>query len=170
MLLENLVSDRLRFRSLRASDYEHWLPFVSDTASIRYLDISGSPEKACRDWITRQQSRYRKDGFGLCALEHLETGEFVGQCGLIRQLLNGKEEVEIGYSLLRPFYGKGYATEAASCCKNFAFANNVAPSLVSIVHENNTASQQVALRNGMRPDKKLTYHNLPVIVYRVYST
>ena len=61
----------------------------------------------------------------------------------------GREVLEIGYLFNRAYWGRGYATEAARACKQYAFARLGAAEICSIIREGNTASQRVALRNGM---------------------
>ncbi len=78
------------------------------------------------------------------ALIKKENYAFVGQCGLIHTV-DGVEELEIGYSLMPEFRGKGYALEAAKKCKDFAFENNLSDSLISIIHIDNKESEKVAI-------------------------
>jgi len=62
---------------------------------------------------------------------------------------------------------KGYATEAAKKCKEFAFENNLAESLISIIHVDNIPSQKVALNNGMFLDKTTIYRDNQVHIFRI---
>jgi RimJ/RimL family protein N-acetyltransferase len=90
-------------------------------------------------------------------------------CGLLVQEVDGINELEIGYSLHPAFWRKGYATEAAQKCRDFAFENNFAESLISIVHVENQQSAKVALRNGMKPEKTTIYKEIPVNIFRIHS-
>lgn len=103
------------------------------------------------------------------ALIEKQTGKLVGHCGLLVQTVDDETELEIGYSLLPAFWSRGYATEAARTCKNFAFANTLAESLISIISKTNIASQKVARANGMTIDKETTYHDVPVYIYRIIA-
>ena len=60
-----------------------------------------------------------------------------------------QEWLEIGYLLERSYWHKGYATEAAAACKKYAFEVLKAGEVCSIIRDTNTASQNVAIRNGM---------------------
>jgi ribosomal-protein-alanine N-acetyltransferase len=95
------------------------------------------------------------------------SGAFIGQCGLLIQDIDGCEEVEVGYSIMPAYWRMGYATEAAQKCIAHAFENNLADSLISIIHENNTESEKVALKNKMTLDRKTIYGNNPVKIYRI---
>ena len=80
-----------------------------------------------------------------------------------------EEEVEIGYLLKRRFWHKGYATEVASGCRDYAFQALNLPRVTSIIREDNLASRLVAERVGMRPDyrfiKRYYGMDMPHIVY-----
>jgi RimJ/RimL family protein N-acetyltransferase len=101
------------------------------------------------------------------ALIEKQTGAFVGQCGLLIQTIDDMAELEIGYSLMPAFRGKGYASEAAIKCKEFAFANDYATSLISVIVPENSASIKVALNNGMKLDKTTTSNGDVVNIYRI---
>ena len=97
------------------------------------------------------------------------TGTFLGQCGLLIQTVDGVDELEIGYSLLPLYRGKGYAIEAARKCRDFAFENNLSDSLISIIDPDNVASQKVALQNGMKLDKCTIYKDGHYNIYRIHK-
>ena len=66
--------------------------------------------------------------------------------------------LEIGYLFQRPHWHKGYATEAAKACKRYAFEVLGAGEVCSIIRDTNTASQNVAVRNGMTITDSWTKH------------
>jgi RimJ/RimL family protein N-acetyltransferase len=68
------------------------------------------------------------------------------------------ERLEIGYSVLPKFWGRGYASEAALKCKNYAFEHNFSDVLMSMIHVDNISSKKVALRNGMTFEKKKIFN------------
>lgn len=109
------------------------------------------------DWIRRNMRRYRCDGAGLWAAVRLEDGALVGQCGLVRQQLDGLDFWEVGYLFNRRFWHQGYATEAAQACRDYAFASLHAPAVYSIIKHNNLPSQRVAERNGMKVCRRVCY-------------
>jgi RimJ/RimL family protein N-acetyltransferase len=76
-------------------------------------------------------------------------GGFVGDCGLTWQLVNGTRELEVGYHVRTLMQGLGYATEAASACRDLARAHIESGILVAIVHPDNLASARVAEKLGM---------------------
>ncbi|MBO0343536.1 GNAT family N-acetyltransferase [Flagellimonas profundi] len=167
-LLENQVSNRLIFRKLEESDFEDWLPFYHNPKSTQYWQgLPTNPVEACRTQFDRVFERYDNDLGGMNALILKESRELVGICGLLVQTVDNVKELEIGYSVLPNFWLQGFAFEAAKKCKEFAFENNLADSLISIIHVDNLPSQKVALKNGMLLDKTTTYKNNPVHIFRV---
>jgi RimJ/RimL family protein N-acetyltransferase len=167
-LLEHEETERLYFRKLQPKDFDDWLPFYHDPRSTQYWEgLSSDPTEACQVQFDRIFERYEQDLGGMNALINKETGALIGICGLLVQLVDGCTELEIGYSVLPSFWQQGYAFEAAEKCKHFAFDNQFATSLISIIHVDNIPSQNVALKNGMYLDKTTTYKDNPVHIFRV---
>jgi RimJ/RimL family protein N-acetyltransferase len=125
------------------------------------------PAVKCRTWFDRVFNRYENNLGGLNVLIDKNTNEFIGQCGLLIQTVEGNEEMEIGYSLMPQHRKKGYALEAAKKCRQFAFENNFRDSLISIIHIENVNSAKVALANGMKIEKQIIYMDNPVNVFRI---
>lgn len=167
-LLTGQESQRLRFRPLQPDDFDQWLPFYAHPQSTQYWEGEPlDPVLNCRNWFDKTFYRYAHNRGGMNVLIDKQTGVFAGQCGLLVQVVDQVEELEVGYSILPEFWNRGYATEAAMACQHYAFTHKLADSLVSIIHEQNEPSQAVALRTGMVADKRTVYANNPVIIYRI---
>ncbi len=148
---DGIETPRLVTRFVTQADVSVWLGYCRDEVATEFTAMEGkTPEEMAQEWIDFTTRRYREDRYGLQALINRETGEFVGMCGLLQQEVSGNNEVEIGYHLLRQYWGMGYASEAAHAFREYAFENRVADSLVSIIHPLNFKSKMVAMRNGMR--------------------
>lgn len=161
-LLTGQETERLKFRLLEQEDFDEWLNLFSaeNVAEHLELDPKLSPTELCKIWFDKAFHRYENDMGGLNVLVDKKTNKMVGQCGLLIQTIENEERMEIGYSILPEFWKRGYAIEAASKCKDYAFENNFTDSLISMVHINNIASEQVALRNGMHLEKKVNLFNI----------
>jgi len=170
LTIEGQHSERLRFEAVDRSQYDQWLPFFKDpSTSVHWVEARELPEIACAKWYDKQLWRYANNRGGMNALVEKASGKLVGYAGLLVQVVDGISELEIAYSLLPAFWNKGYATEAARQCRDFAFTHRLAPSLISIISLTNLPSQKVARNNGMAIDKQTEYHRNKVFIFRVQS-
>lgn len=110
------------------------------------------------EWLQRQQDRYAADGFGLWAVVLRATGEMIGQCGITRQRIDEDEIIEVGYLFRRTHWHRGYAIEAASACRDWAFTALPIDTLFAKVRTTNVASMNVAIRLGMTVRRTFTTH------------
>ncbi len=169
-LLEGEQSKRLSFRKVKSLDFSNWLPFHEEPLSSQYWSgLPKDPKVACEEQFKNIFYRYKKSLGGMNALILKSENKLVGLCGLLVQEVDGQPELEIGYSILPKYWGKGIAAEAAQKCKEVAFTNKWSPSLISIIHIDNLASQKVALKNGMQLDKTTTYKYNPVHIFRCHA-
>lgn len=168
LLLTGEETERLIFRKLELTDFDTWLAFHEEPLSFQFWEgMPKDPMEACQHWFDKAFSRYDNDLGGMNVLINKETNEFIGQCGLLVQIVDNIQELEIGYSILPKHWKKGYATEAAQKCKVYAIENNLAQSLISIIHIKNIPSQKVAINNGMRLDKTTVYNDNPTHIFRI---
>lgn len=165
-----LETERLHLREMNQNDFIDLSEILQD-ASVMYAYEHAFSDSEVQEWFDKQLKRYQEDGFGLWAVIEKATGDFVGQAGLSMQDANGKQVLEIGYLLKRQYWHKGFATEAAIGCKNYAFNILNKEEVYSIIRDNNIASQNVAIRNGMIVIGKFTkqYFNMemPHIIFSV---
>lgn len=169
MYLNNSKTKRLQIKALTHDDDVKWEKFFINNPSLPFLgiDLSPTPKDQAKRWIQYQLDRYELGRYGHHALIDKETGDFIGQCGLLTQEINGKEVLEVGYHILPKYWGKGFATEAAIKFRNHAFESNLCERLVSIIDIRNIASQKVAEKNGMKRGQRIFYHGLEVYVYEI---
>jgi [ribosomal protein S5]-alanine N-acetyltransferase len=170
-LLDGKQTERLLFRKINDNDFDDWLEFHKDPAtSLYWHSEKEDPETECSKWYDKQRWRYENDLGGMNALIEKSSGKFIGHCGLLVQTVDHKTELEIAYSLMPAYWGRGYASEAAEKCRDTAFENNYAASLISIISIANIPSQKVALNIGMRIDKQTVYNGNKVYVFRIEKT
>lgn len=162
-----LETARLTLRELVPEDMDFLAGMLADPEVSHHYERRFTREAAAV-WLDRQLVRYRDDGHGFWLASERSTGEPVGQVGLLRQTVEGVTRPEIGWLLHRPFWGKGYATEAAAAVRDAAFARWNYPEVISLIRPANVASQQVAARIGMTPEPaRVHFNGLEHIVYRI---
>ena len=137
-----LETERLYLREMTQDDFPSLCNILQDEETM-YAYEGAFTDSEAQEWLDRQMARYRKWGFGLWAVILKENEEMIGQCGLTMQPWKDEEVLEVGYLFERSHWHKGYATEAAKACKWYTF---------------NTASQNVAVRNGMTIADTWTKH------------
>ena len=169
-ILENSETKRLKFRLLEPSDFDAWLPLFHNKTALRNLGMSDikNAKEGCQKWMDKCLTRYEENTGGMNVMIDKNSGELIGQSGLLIQEIEGQTHLEVGYSILPKFWGKGYATEAAKHCRDEAFKRNFADELISMVHVENDASKKVALKNGMTFWKFLPdFKSLSANVFRI---
>jgi RimJ/RimL family protein N-acetyltransferase len=160
-------TDRLFLREFSDYDYNDLCEILQDKDVMYAYEHSFSDDEV-KGWYNKLIiNHYEKYGFGLWAVIHKETNDFLGQCGLTIQELNKEKYLEIGYLFKKKHWHKGYAVEAALCCKKYAFEKLKAEKVCSIIRESNIASINVAKRIGMEKVNEIIkhYHNMDMLHY-----
>ncbi len=149
MIRTELETKRLRLRWFTPGDVQAMFEMSSDPEVIRYAESKPleSLEEARQRLESGPLSDYRKYGYGRFALELKETGQVIGFCGI--KYLPEIDLPEIGYRLLREFWGQGYGTEAARACVDFAREDLRLKKLVALIMAENSASIRIAEKLGM---------------------
>lgn len=162
---------RLYARPLSFKDVDTWKEFTEDAIALEYFpdEFRLNPNGA-HDWIEKQIDRYKAETFGLLALIEKESGAFVGQCGLLLRSEFEKPELEIGYSLIRRFWGKGYAIESARFFKEYVFKNDLSPTVISLINPENQPSIKVAEANGMVNKGVVQFYNMDHCFFEIAKT
>ena len=145
MLQEAPEAERVRLRPYSLDDERALYEVFTDPYARTFYPEMADPNKV-RAWIEWNLRNYDELGFGLWAVELKVSGEFIGDCGLTYQDVEGGRELEVGYHVIQRERGKGYATEAARACLDFGFSHTPCESICSIVRPSNIASCAVAAR------------------------
>lgn len=143
-----LQTPRLSLREMTAADLPALRVIFDDPIAMAAYEGPFDDEESAA-WVRRMQARYRDDGFGMWAVELRGTGEVIGQCGITRQRIDDDEVIEVGYLFQRAHWHQGYAIEAASACRDWAFRTLGVDDVYAKVRDTNLASMNVAIRLGM---------------------
>jgi [ribosomal protein S5]-alanine N-acetyltransferase len=143
---------RLIVRPWADEDAADAFAIYRDPAVTRYLGGGGPhPDLAfSRRWIDLLAARNKADppGQGTWAATLRETGRPIGS--VLLRPLEGGPEVEVGYHLGQPWWGRSYATELARGCLRYGFAELGLRRIVGVTFPENLASQRVLRKAGLR--------------------
>ena len=146
-------------------DLDDMAALLGDPEAMRYYPHPMTRDEALA-WISWNQRLYRDEGHGLWLITLRATGEFVGDCGLTPQEIEGATERG---RLSRPrllLQGHGYATEAAAACRDYARDVLTAKRLIAIIHPDNIPSQRVAEKAGLFRERDATSSSgTPALIY-----
>lgn len=155
----------LILRHLNLDDVEELAAIYTDPVVMRFFSGTYTYEST-KQWLEERVFKcYQQKGWGLWATIYKMENKLIGRCGLIPQLVNGQEEVEIGYLLAKEYWGRGLATEAACVSRDYGFEKLGANRLISLIDPDNIASQQVAKKVGLTYEKDTNMWNKTVRVY-----
>jgi RimJ/RimL family protein N-acetyltransferase len=172
-----IETERLLLRKPRLEDADAWSSATGDDEVMRYI---GGSTGAASQSIELFLERWEANGFGQYAVERREDGVFLGRLGLLvwdsrdwrRTTLpeaGDAGEIELGWALLRDYWGHGYATEAAAAVRDAAWTELELERLISLIHPDNVRSINVAERLGARFEREVESADVGRLQVWVYS-
>jgi RimJ/RimL family protein N-acetyltransferase len=155
MTAPRLTTRRLLLREWRDSDRAPYAALNGDPEVMRHFPSMLTPQQS-DEMIDRMMATWRDRGFGLWAVERLDTEEFIGFVGLSAPSWQAEFTpcIEVGWRLAKQQWGNGFAPEAASTALEWGFANANPPDdeIVSFATEGNIKSRRVMVKIGMIHD------------------
>ena len=158
-----LHTGRLILRPFGADDFPGMRDLYAQESTARFIGGCCTEEDAWRR-MASMVGHYSLRGYGIWALELGGSGAFAGYCGLWNP--HGWPEREIAWALLSQHQGKGYATEAAACARDYAYTQLQWPTVVSCIAIENEASIRVARRLGATLERTTVNRGWTVGVFR----
>jgi len=142
-----LETERLILRPPVREDFEPLADFLADEVATRHL---GGVLDRFSAWgrLTGMAGSWALLGFGMFSVIEKETGRWLGRLGPIHP--EGWPGDEVGWGLAREAWGRGYATEGAAACMDFAFDRLGWTEVIHCIAPDNHASAAVARRLGSR--------------------
>ncbi len=165
-----LETPRLILRRQVMSDLDALWELYCDPEVTKYIpDAPKTRAEAAEEleWFLNGHPRHPE--LGLWATVLKENNRFIGRSGLLPWTIDGRDEVEVAYTIAREYWGKGLATEVAGAIVRYAFDTLGLTRLICLPEPENIASQRVAEKIGMRLEKKLDGINGDGIPAWIYS-
>ena len=166
MVKDAMETERLVLRMFRETDTDPYAEMLGDPEVMRFLG-GGGPMPRAEAWrnMAMVLGHWHLRGYGMWAVEEKASGEMVGRVGCWRP--EGWPGLEVGWTLRRSFWGRGYATEAARASMNYAFGALAQTRVISLIAPENVNSIRVAERLGEKPVGEWDVFGTKVIVYAV---
>jgi RimJ/RimL family protein N-acetyltransferase len=132
------------------SDVGDLLPIFSDPKVMASLGGVIFDRAQMEGWVRRNLEHQEAHGYGLFAVILQENNLLIGDCGLEVMEVDGATVAELGYDFRSDYWNRGYATEAATAVRDFAFQTLGVPQIISLIRVGNVASMRVAEKVGMQ--------------------
>ena len=162
-----LETERLILRMWREDDFEQYARICADPEVMRYL--GGKPYSRLEAW--RQMAyligHWQLRGYGHWAVEEKASGRLMGRMGFLNP--EGWPGFEVGWTLGREHWGRGYASEGARRMLEYAFGEMGRDHVISLIHPENRASIKVAEKMGEKVEGQTEVLGVPVLIYGITS-
>ena len=151
-----LETPRLYLRSLIPEDLDSVAKMFADIDVMRYVGTGIVLSKdAAKKSIAKWNQYEEKFGFANWAVVRKEDDMMIGECGF--NWLPDNSDIEISYMFDKPFWGKGYATEAASETLKYGANSLCLRRIAAMVYPGNTASIKILEKIGMKYVKNVEF-------------
>jgi len=160
-VVDELSTERLSLRAWRDEDREPFAALNADPVVMEHYPLTLTRHESDA-MVDRIEARFARDGWGLWAVEVVDTGEFTGYVGLSAPAFDAHftPAVEVGWRLAHEYWGRGYAPEAGRAALDYAFDVLHLYRVEADIDPRNTASIHLVERLGFRREGLLhgRYH------------
>jgi len=159
-----IETKRLILRELDMTDDAGMFELDSDAEVHKYL--GNNPVKTIeesRQIIAMIQQQYKDHGIGRWAMIEKSSNDFIGWAGLkfITEPINNHiHYYDLGYRLIKRYWGKGFATEAAQASLDYGFTVLNQDSISGIAVVEHAASIHVLQKVGLATIENFTHVGL----------
>ena len=160
-----LETERLILRPMTKDDVEDVFKMRRDDEIMQFIREPIVSRREAEDWVKMISSRWSKDGIGFCCLIEKTSGNFAGWCGLWQ--LKESQEIEVGYAIVKDFWRKGFASEAAKAVLGYGFNELNLDRIVAVARPENAGSRGVMEKVGMRFDYIGKFYDRDLVHYSI---
>ncbi len=162
-----IETPRLLLRSMQAADLDALLLIFIDRKVMASFGGELFDRRQMEEWLHRNLEHQAHHGYGLFSVILKTSGVLIGDCGLELMEVDNTPVAELGYDFRSEYWHQGYATEAASAVRDYAFQTLGLPHLISLIRVGNIASRRVAEKVGMQFDSEFTRYGSPYWKFKI---
>ena len=160
-----LETERLLLRWPEPGDVDAYASFFADAEVMRFVGGVTMSYAESERAVERMLRHWDLHGIGLFSAVRKDDRRLIGRTGFLlwdpetwinamRRDPRGPVETEIGWTLGREFWGRGYATEAALAARDWGLGELGLTRLISLIQRGNVASVRVAEKLGETLERK----------------
>jgi len=153
-LVDILETKRLILHPMLESDMKALHCIFNDPKVMAAFDHDPFTDDQMERWLRRNLDHQDQFGYGLFSVILKKTGGLIGDCGL--EQMEDMGAAELGYDFRSDAWNQGYATEAATAVRDYAFDILELPQLISLIRVGNLSSKRVAEKVGMELVEEFT--------------
>jgi ribosomal-protein-alanine N-acetyltransferase len=167
---QSIETQRLWLNRWQTCDAVKFRPIAQDPQVMRYVN-NGEPwgDAKVREFLARQMLHVATNGFCFWKIQRKPDGLLIGLCGLQALRLGSRWEVEIGWWLTPPNWGRGLASEAAGAVMREALKTLNVERIVAIAIAENYASRRIMRRIGMHYERNVLHRGFQVVLYATHG-
>jgi len=150
------TSERLGFRNWNLTDIDKMYEINSDEKVMEFFPSIQTKEQTT-EFVERMKKQYEEKGFCYFAVEILGDNQFIGFIGLSEQTYKAEFTpcIDIGWRINSNEWNKGFATEGAKKCLEYAFKELKLENVYSIAPKINTKSEHIMKKIGLKSNMNL---------------
>ena len=161
-----LETARLRLRLAREPDFEAYAEMLGDPETMRFLNAGvGMTQRGAWHSFAVMVGQWALRGYGMLIVEQRAPLYLVGRVGIYHPA--SWPGPELAWTIARPYWNQGIATEAAVAVRDWAFASLKLPRLISVIDPENLPSIRVAEKIGERLDHETEIEGKAVRIYAI---
>jgi RimJ/RimL family protein N-acetyltransferase len=167
--VDRLVTARLVGEPLGRRHRDELIAMLGDERVGATLGGVAGPD-AVDAHIAGMEAHWAAHGFGWYGFSDRVTGAFVARGGPHRAHVAGRDEVEIGWTVVPERWNQGLATELGAASVDVAFGPLGLPDLVCFTLPENVASRRVMEKLGFAYERDTIHAGLPHVLYRLSAS
>lgn len=158
-----IETERLLFRQYKQTDLVDFIRLNSDPEVMRYF-LNTKTAVESEEMMHKLQDNLEVNGYGVFAVEEKATQKFIGFIGFNQFVfdVDFAPAIEVLWRLLPEFWNKGYATEGAKACLQFAKEELKLERVYAFTTLPNNPSEQVMIKSGMTYVKNFNHPLVPL--------